>query len=565
MTQNNRITVGGYLATRLREAGIREYFAIPGDYNLILLDELLKFPEMAQLYCCNELNAGYAADGHARARGLSAVFVTYSVGGLSIVNAAAGAYAEDLPVIFVSGAPNTNATAKNRLLHHTLGKVDYEYVRDMFARVTVDSVIVEHPDEAAQQIDHAIGQALFHKKPVYIEIACNIAGIEITAPVCPMVAPREETCESGLDRAVDHALELLDGAVKPVLVAGPKIRPWEAIGSFHRLVEASGYAMANLPNAKGYVDETHAQYMGTYWGSVSSPGCGEIVESSDAYVFAGPVFTDYTTVGYNLPLKERGLITVDPYSVKIAGAIYNQVRMADFLEAVAGRVKRNDTSLVAYNRIRGESPPPAQPADDAEITTRYLYSRIEGMLDDRTTLIAETGDSWFNGMRLKLPRGCRFEIQMQYGSIGWSVGATLGYQAAVGRDRRVIALIGDGSFQMTAQELSTIIRYRLNPIIFLFNNGGYTIEVEIHDGPYNTINNWDYAALAGVFNRDGESRCLARRVATAGKLNAVIPECLAFDGACLVEVMVDRDDCNKNLLKWGSYVATANGEPPLKF
>ena len=563
MSAQTKISVGGYLATRLRELGINQYFAIPGDYNLLLLDEMRKITDLQQLYCCNELNAGYAADGYARAKGLAAVVVTYSVGGLSTINAAAGAYAEDLPVIFVSGAPNTNSDARHRLLHHTLGVVDYQYVREMFARVTVEAVTIRHPDEAGRQIDHALGMALSHKKPIYIEIACNVAGLPIRSPTCPLIPPRFDTCEQALESALSHALELLGNAVKPVLVAGPKIRPWGAIDGFQRLVDASGYAMANMPNAKGFVDESQSQYIGTYWGSVSSPGCSEIIESADTYLFAGPVFTDYTTVGHNLLLKATRLITVSPFSVKVADAVYDEIRMVDFLHALAQRVQCNGASLVAYNRIKGEAPPPAEPADDAAISTRYLFKRIEELLNADTTVIAETGDSWFNGMRMKLPTGCSFELQMQYGSIGWSVGAALGFQAAVANERRVVALIGDGSFQMTAQELSTMIRYGLKPIIFLLNNGGYTIEVEIHDGPYNIINNWNYAALVQVFNYDAKARCMVRQVRTAGALKSALAEATNFDGLCFLEVFLDRDDCNKNLLKWGSYVATANGEPPM--
>ncbi len=565
MTDRNPITVGGYLGLRLKEAGLRDYFAIPGDYNLILLDELLKVPDFREYYCCNELNAGYAADGYARANGLAAAIVTYSVGGLSIINAAAGAYAEDLPVIFVSGAPNTNAAAKNRLLHHTLAEVNYHYVRDMFAQVTVDAVTVQHHDDAAQQIDHAIGQALHHSKPVYIEIASNIAGRQISAPACPLLVPANKTCPDALEHAVTDALALLGKAIKPVLVAGPKIRAWGAIGSFQQLAEASDYATASMGAAKGFVDETLAQYTGTYWGAVSSPGCGEIIESADAYLFAGPIFNDYSTVGYNLLLKQDRLITVNPYSVKVADTIYNQVCMQDFLAALAGRVEKNSNALTAFNRIRDEVSPLPEPAGDDLITTRYLFSRIEEMLDAETTLVTETGDAWFNGMGMRLPQGCKFEIQMQYGSIGWSVGATLGYQAAVAGQRRVIALIGDGSFQMTAQELSTMLRYRLKPVIFLFNNGGYTIEVEIHDGPYNVINNWNYAALVEVFNADGQASCMARQARTAGELRDAIAAAGAFDGLCLIEVFIDRDDCNKNLLKWGGYVAAANGEAPMNF
>ena len=72
------------------------------------------------------------------------------------------------------------------------------------------------------------------------------------------------------------------------------------------------------------------------------------------------------------------------------------------------------------------------------------------MLTEKNLVLVETGDAWFNGLDLKLPENCQFEIQMQYGSIGWSVGATLGAQVALNNKKRVIALIGDGSFQMTA-------------------------------------------------------------------------------------------------------------------
>ena len=107
MTDHSTTTVGSYLADRLEEIGLKHYFAVPGDYNLVLLDRILENKNLQMISCCNELNAGYAADGYARATGgASAVFVTYSVGGLSLLNAVAGAYAEDLPVIAVSGAGN---------------------------------------------------------------------------------------------------------------------------------------------------------------------------------------------------------------------------------------------------------------------------------------------------------------------------------------------------------------------------------------------------------------------------------------------------------------------------
>lgn len=558
----NKVTLGSYLATRLEQLGLRHYFAIPGDYNLALLDELLKNPKLEMINCCNELNAGYAADGYARANGLSVLVVTYSVGGLSAINAVAGAYAEDLPMIVISGAPNTNSENENQLLHHTLAEVNYTYVRDMFKPITADSVIVHHLADAPVQIDYAIEKALTSRKPVYIEIACNIAGLEVSAPCKREFKPMFTSDPGALDDAIQHAASFLNNATKPVLVAGPKLRSWGGIEAFHKVADSSGYAVAAMPNAKGFFPEEDKHFIGTYWGPVSTPGCGAVVESADAYLFAGPIFTDYTTTGCSALIDSNKLIYAGHQSVKVAGQTYDNVSLPDFLTALSKKLKKNKTSLEAYTRIKGDTPSPREPHDpNATISTRFLFSHVQRLLNKNSVVIAETGDSWFNTMRFKLPKGCKYEIQMQYGSIGWSVGATLGYELGSHEPVRPVAFIGDGSFQMTAQEISTIIRYNLKPIIFVLNNGGYTIEVEIHDGPYNNIKNWKYAELVDVFNA-GEGKGWGTRVKTMGELNQAIDKAVSHDGLSLIEVVLDRNDCNKNLLSWGTRVAECNRRKP---
>jgi hypothetical protein len=101
-------TIGNYLATRLEQIGIKHYFMVPGDYNLVLLDQLLANKNMEQVGCCNELNASYAAEAYARVNGCGAVLATMNVGSFSALNGVAGAYAERLPVIFVASGYNTN-------------------------------------------------------------------------------------------------------------------------------------------------------------------------------------------------------------------------------------------------------------------------------------------------------------------------------------------------------------------------------------------------------------------------------------------------------------------------
>lgn len=129
-------TLGRHLAHRLVQIGVNDVFSVPGDFNLTLLDHLIAEPGLNNIGCCNELNAGYAADGYARARGVGACVVTFTVGGLSVLNAIAGAYSENLPVICIVGGPNTNDFGTNRILHHTIGLPDFSQELQCFKPVT---------------------------------------------------------------------------------------------------------------------------------------------------------------------------------------------------------------------------------------------------------------------------------------------------------------------------------------------------------------------------------------------------------------------------------------------
>jgi pyruvate decarboxylase len=560
---DERVSVGQYLGQRLCDVGITDYFAVAGDYNLILLDELLKVERLRMVSCCNELNAGYAADGYARQRNsAAALVVTFSVGGLSALNAVAGAYAEDLPVIAISGGPNTNSEAEFEVLHHSLGKIDYKYQREIYSRVTAQSVVVIDPAAAPLQIDGAIETALRTRKPVYIEIACNIAGALTSPPPDRNFQQGIKSDREALSAAVEHAAKVLNAAEKPVLLAGVKMRPAGAIDACRKLLDHASYPAASMPNAKSMIQEDLPGYMGIYWGPVSDPGCSEIVEAADICLAIGPVFTDYTTTGHRTALNLDHVVNVQQETVHFPDRVYTKVAMAEFLTALTPKLEKNDSALVNFRRIEDPPRPRAGAATDTPLTVRFLFSRVRDLITSDGTLLVETGDSWFNGMDVRLPGGARFEIQMQYGSIGWSVGAVLGY-AISDPSKRLVACIGDGSFQLTGQEVSTMIRYGMKPIIFLINNGGYTIEVEIHDGPYNVINSWNYAQLIDVFN--GQSgNGWSTKVTTETELDAAVEKALAHDGLSFIEVIIDRDDCNKNLLRWGNRVARNNGRPPRK-
>lgn len=559
-------SLGGHLARRLVQIGVKDVFSVPGDFNLTLLDHLIAEPGLNLVGCCNELNAGYAADGYARAKGVGACVVTFTVGGLSVLNAIAGAYSESLPVICIVGGPNSNDYGTNRILHHTIGLPDFSQELQCFRTVTCAQAVVNNLEDAHELIDTAISTALKESKPVYISIGCNLPAIPhptfAREPV-PFSIPPISSNQLGLEAAVEETAKLLNKAVKPVIVAGCKLRAAKAQKAFMEFADASGYPITIMPSAKGLVPEHHPNFIGTYWGAVSSNFVGEIVESADAYIFVGPIFNDYSSVGYSLLIKKEKSIIVQPNRVTIGnGPSLGWVFMADFLSALAKKLKKNSTALENYQRIFVPNGVPLKYEKDEPLRVNILFKHIQEMLSGETAVIAETGDSWFNCQKLRLPENCGYEFQMQYGSIGWSVGATLGYAQAA-KDKRVIACIGDGSFQVTAQDISTMIRCGQTTIIFLINNGGYTIEVEIHDGPYNVIKNWDYTGLVNAIH-NGQGKCWTCKVRTEEELEEAIATATGAhkDSLCFIEVFVHKDDTSKELLEWGSRVSAANSRPP---
>ncbi|XP_010323135.1 pyruvate decarboxylase 2 isoform X2 [Solanum lycopersicum] len=558
--------LGRHLARRLVEIGVEDVFSVPGDFNLTLLDHLIAEPRLKNVGCCNELNAGYAADGYARSRGVGACVVTFTVGGLSVINAIAGAYSENLPIICIVGGPNTNDYGTNRILHHTIGLPDFSQELRCFQTVTCYQAVINNLEDAHEQIDRAISTALIERKPVYISVSCNLPATPHPTfsrdPIPFFLSPRLSS-KKGLEAAVDAAVAFLSKAVKPVMIGGPKLRVAKACDAFAELADSSGYAMAMMPSAKGLVPEKHPHFIGTYWGAVGTSYCAEIVESADAYLFAGPVFNDYSSVGYSLLIKREKALIVQPDRVVIGnGPAFGCVLMKDFLSELAKKVKKNETAYDNYRRIFVPEGTPPKPEPNEPLRVNVLFQHVQKMLSADTAVIAETGDSWFNCQKLKLPEGCGYQFQMQYGSIGWSVGATLGYAQSEPK-KRVVSFIGDGSFQVTAQDVSTMIRCDQKTIIFLINNGGYTIEVEIHDGPYNVIKNWNYTGLVDAIH-NGEGNCWTQKVRTEEELIEAIATATGEkkDCLCFIEVIVHKDDTSKELLEWGSRVCSANGRPP---
>lgn len=549
---------------RLTQIGIHHHFVVPGDYNLILLDKLEGNPELTEVGCTNELNCSLAAEGYSRAHGVGVCVVTYSVGAFSAFNGIGSAYAENLPVILVSGAPNTNDVGQ-RILHHTLGEQDLTYQLEMAKKITACAVAIRRAIDAPRMIDRAIRTALLDRKPAYIEVPMNLAAATCARPG-PISAVIEPASSDGptLAGAIAEAAQCLGAKQKPVILMGPKVRRAGAETELLRLAEAIGCAVVLQPAAKGLLPEDHAQFAGIFWGQVSTLGADCIVNWADVLICAGTVFSDYSTVGWTaLPSVPQIVADMDSVTMTDPNVHYDRVQLRDFLSGLAETIGWNDSTMLEYNRLRPDPPLNHAAGRQETLTRKEIARRTQLLLTPETTVFAETGDSWFNGIQLHLPRGAEFEIEMQWGHIGWTIPASFGYSLAK-PERKVFVMVGDGAFQVTAQEISQMVRYRVPIILLLMNNRGYTIEVEIHDGLYNRIQNWKYAHLVHAFNsaEDG-GRALGLTAHTVGQFTEAIERAMTHtDGPTLIECNIHQDDCSRELITWGHFVAAANARPP---
>jgi indolepyruvate decarboxylase len=172
-------TVGTFLTERLKQVGLKHAFGVPGDYVLTFMDRLIS-SGIELIGTCNELNAGYAADAYARINGIGCICVTWGVGGFSAMNAVAGAYAEQVPLVVLVGSPRTMQRRSSMLLHHGVG--DFTTMQQAYSHITVASVLLDDAADAPQRIDRALARCIAEKRPIMIEIPVDIVDRPCQAP-----------------------------------------------------------------------------------------------------------------------------------------------------------------------------------------------------------------------------------------------------------------------------------------------------------------------------------------------------------------------------------------------
>lgn len=499
------IDVAEYLFTRLHQIGVRSIHGVPGDYNLVALDYIDK-AGMKWVGNVNELNAGkylrncssplmwpvsehylgYAADGYARVKGISAIVTTFGVGELSAINAIAGAFSEHVPVVHIVGMPSTISQRDGMLLHHTLGNGNFNVFADMNREISVAMAKLNDPYEVAQQIDHALQQCWVQSRPVYITLPTDIVqkkieGERLKTPI-DLHYPGNDTAKE--DYVVGVVLKYLMAAKNPIILVDACAIRHRVLDEVHDLIDKTNFPAFVTPMGKGAVNETHPSYGGVYAGDGSQPEIKKRVEASDLILTIGaikvidtlqrPTFqsmlmiaqSDFNTAGFSYKTSQLNTIDFHSTHIVVRYSQYPGVHMQGVLRKIIEQIDLSKLSAVPGPNPENKVEENLDSSDT--ITQAWIWPKVGQFLKENDIVITETGTSNFGIWETKFPKGVTALSQVLWGSIGYSVGACQGAALAArdaGSERRTILFVGDGSLQLTAQEISTMVRLGLKPIM----------------------------------------------------------------------------------------------------
>jgi indolepyruvate decarboxylase len=532
---NRSLSIGEYLIQRLYAHGVRHVFGIPGDYVLGFYDLLCK-SKLTLVNTCDEQGAGFAADAYARVRGMGAVCVTYCVGGLKIANTTAEAFAEKSPVVVISGAPGMKEREKNPLLHHKVREFDTQ--KKVFEQLTIAATVLSDPQTAFQEIDRVLHAALRFKRPVYIELPRD----QVFVPGIPhhrAAKFHERSNARSLRAALTEAATMINQARRPVILADVEIHRFGLQKLVLDLVERTGIPFAATVLGKSVIGEQHPAYLGVYEGAMGRDDVRRYVEGSDCVIMLGAFMTDINLGIYTAHLDPARSIYATSEKLSIRYHTYEEVRFKDFLRGLVRlKLRRRTLGKIPHPaQLNGEMPLEKASARSSSragarpLTVKRLFEHLNRFLSADVMVVADVGDALFGATDLFIREHTEFLSPAYYTSMGFAVPACVGAQLA-NRKLRPLVLVGDGAFQMTGMELSTVARYGLNPVVVVLNNNGYGTERHIQDGPYNDLWPWNYSRLPEVL---GAGRAFL--VKTEGELEHALTEARKWtESFCLLDV-----------------------------
>ena len=532
-------TLGRALLDALKSHGAKEIFGLPGDFVLPFFKIIEEAAVLPVYTLSHEPAVGFAADAAARFHGtISPAVVTWGAGAFNLVNATAGAYAERVPVVVISGAPGIHERKSGWMLHHQSREIDSQ--TRIYREITCDHAVLDDPARAPADIARVLRSAREHSLPVYIELPRDL----VTAECDPVVQlPASPVHPGALAEAASAILTRLAAATAPCIVIDIEIRRYGVEAKVAALASALGIPVVSTFMGRGLLSDHENLVLGVYLGAAGHPEITRLVEQSDGLLLLGVILSDTNFAVSEQKIDLRRTILATSRQLRMGHHTYPDLPMDALIDALLTQVQTTAPPPRAPIAITPEHFPANLPQDDTLLVPSDVAAAVNDLFAQHgpMPIASDVGDCLFTAMEM---RQTDLVAPGYYAGMGYGVPAGLGAQIASGA--RPLILVGDGAFQMTGFELGNCPRYGWDPIVLVFNNASWEmLRVFQPESVFNNLNEWHFADLAGPLGGHGI------RVRTRRELTAALAAAHATRGKFqLIEIMLQRGQTSDTLARF---------------
>ena len=475
--------VSDYVISVIKELGIKHVFILPGGGAMHLIDSLGK-SDIKAITVLHEQAGAIAAQAYAMyTNELAVEIVTSGPGGTNAITGCASAWAESIPVLFISGQAKRETLIRNSGLRQS-GSQEVNILA-MVKSITKFSAQILEPQDIVYNIQKAITIAISGRPgPVWLDIPVDVQGSDITtAETFTPINCYYEPKQIHMADNVNKTLQLLENSQRPIILAGYGIQASAAEEEFSKLVKILGIPVLTTWKAIGLMTEDDPLYIGRP-GKIGQRGANFAQQNSDLIICIGARL-DMEQIAFNpghFAFKAKKVI------VDIDHAEMNKLDMdidvriirdaGEFISAMLPQshpihrpkwLKRCQDWKVKY-------PVSLPEYRYGELLHINLYSFMEDLSDispsDSVLVPGSSGQGvevFMQGWKVK--DGQKFVFAPGLGAMGFDIPMALG--AAVASGKQVICITGDGGFQLNIQDLETIHRLNLPIKFFVLSNGGF--------------------------------------------------------------------------------------------
>ena len=530
--------LGEALLEAFKAHGAREIFGIPGDFVLPFFKTIEETRTLPFYTLSHEPAVGFAADAAARFRAsISVAVATWGAGAFNLVNAVAGAYAERVPVIVVSGAPGIGERGSGFHIHHMSRALDTQ--TRVFAEITCDQAVLDDPARAPEHVARVLRSAIEHSLPVYIELPRDLVGAEV-API--PILPRRRADPGALAECADEILARFAKAARPALMVDVEVRRYGIEQKVARLAEWLGVPVVTTFMGRGLLAGHPNLVRGTYLGAAGKRDITDLVEQADWLLLLGVIVSDTNFAVSETKIDLRATMLAIDRKVRIGHHAYPDIPIDELVDALIARAPARAVPAAPPASLE-QAAAPSPVADETPLAPSDIAACVNDMFARHGSMpiAADMGDCLFTAMEIA---NTALVAPGYYAGMGYGVPGGLGLCAA--SDSRTMILVGDGAFQMTGFELGNCRRYGWDPIVIVFNNTSWEmLRVFQPESAFNDLDDWRFAELATVLGGNG------MRVRTREELAIALERAATTRGRFqLIEAMLPRGATSQTLARF---------------